>query len=60
MSMDKELAGRIRDAFDDPSDLLEALDISYTDLMDILEEQGYITEQTLPFVFVEGLYDDND
>lgn len=47
----EQLFERIRDAFGTPEELLEALDISYQDLLDILYEQGHLNEGAIPFVF---------
>lgn len=42
---------RIRDAFDGPEDLLEHVDVSFNELIELLFNNGYINQYTLPFIF---------
>lgn len=50
----ENLFERIRDAYEDPGDLLEAIDMSYGELLTLLYEQSLLTEEALPFIFGES------
>jgi hypothetical protein len=55
----KQLFERIRDAYGDPNDLLEAIGLSYGELLELLNDEGLLTKEALPFVY-DGTSDEED
>jgi len=56
----EQLFERVRDAYPEAGDLLEAIGVSYGELLVLLNEQGLLREETLPFIFEgeeEDVYD---
>lgn len=55
----EQLFERVRDAYGDPSDLLDTLGVSYGELLRLLNDNGYLTPEALPFVY-DGEEEMND
>ncbi len=49
-----QLFERIRDAYEDPGDLLEALGVSYGELLILLYDWSLLNEEALPFIYSDG------